>query len=243
MATNHPLGTGTGAAQLPRFRVDFNDVWEHRDDGTEVIVLGTADTQQGHDHPLHEGMLVVCEEPGELQMTGVVRWRRIESGACWVAELDPRTLVYHLRLDQNLLHEAGPAGSVRHGELVLLPEAVTEAERARLARQQLGNFTDQERAEPEPWLEGKLESRQMEPARALTLGVEGTYEVWSRNLAGYSYYGDVSQREGDPVVLVDGTQEVDALVRVLRLPPDTDYPAGRRVWLAEPDWATLRPVP
>jgi hypothetical protein len=75
MATHHPLGTGTGAAQLPRFPVDFNDVWEHRDDGTEVLVLGTADALHGHDHPLHEGMLVVCEEPGELHMTGVVRRR------------------------------------------------------------------------------------------------------------------------------------------------------------------------
>src|SRR5713101_7843062 len=93
MATHQPLGTGTGAAQLPRVRVDFNDVWEQRDDGTAVIVLGTADAPQGHDHPLYEGMLVVCEEPGELHMTGVVRRWRIESGACWVAELDPRTRV------------------------------------------------------------------------------------------------------------------------------------------------------
>lgn len=241
MTTNHPMEYG--AAQLPRFQVDFNDLWEQRDDGTEVILLSTADAQSEHDHAIHEDMLLVCEQPGELQMTGVVRQRQTNFGACWVAELDPRTLVYHIRLSQNLLHDSGPAGSVQHGELVLLPEAVTEDERARLVRQQLGTFTDHDRAKPEPWLEGKLESRQMEPARALTLGVEGTYEAWSRSLAGYSFYGDISRREGDPVVLVDAKQEVDAIVHVLRLPPDADYPAGQRVWLAEPDWTTLRPIP
>jgi hypothetical protein len=73
--------------------------------------------------------------------------------------------------------------------------------------------------------------------------MEGTYEVWARCLAGYSSYGDVSLHEGEPVVIVDATQEADAEVRVLRLPPDLDYPAGRRVWLAEPDRATVRLIP
>lgn len=60
-------------------------------------------------------------------------------------------------------------------------------------------------------------------------------------LASETLQGEVTFENGDPTVLVDDAREVDARMQVCRpLPPDADYPDGRRVWVAEPAWATVR---
>jgi hypothetical protein len=73
--------------------------------------------------------------------------------------------------------------------------------------------------------------------------VEGIYDPWHRSLADRTVHGEAALIAGERVVLVDEAREVDATVRVLRLLRDGQYPEGRRVWLAEPDWGTVRPIP
>jgi hypothetical protein len=48
---------------------------------------------------------------------------------------------------------------------------------------------------------------------------------------------------GLPLTLVDGRDAVDARAQVAYLAPDAAYPEGRRVWLAAPDWTTVRRIP
>jgi len=49
--------------------------------------------------PLAGGITAVFEAPGELQMTGVLRRSVSAAGPYWSGELDPTSLIYHLRLD------------------------------------------------------------------------------------------------------------------------------------------------
>jgi hypothetical protein len=163
-----------------------------------MISVGLVDDWRLAGLALREGMAAIFEEPGELQMRGVLRRLDSELGSYWVGKLDLASVVYHMRLGPGTLTRAGPA------------------EAARLSA-------------PDP---GRA------PAAALTLGVEGTHEVWSRSLAGTRPVVD-----GQALVLVDDRDAVDAHARVLTLPPTPDDPDERRVWLAIPDWTSLRRIP
>jgi hypothetical protein len=187
MRRDHVTQTG-----LLHLLVDFSRL------NGETIPVGPVDGWRLAGLRLTEEMTAVFEEPGELQMTGVLRRIASAVGPYWVGALDVTSLIYHIRLDAGTLTRAGPVEAAR------LPAP------------------DPERA----------------PAVALTLGVEGTHETWARSLT-----GAVPVVDGQPLTLVDGRDEVDARAQVAHLAPDAAYPEGRRVWLALPDWTTVRRIP
>jgi hypothetical protein len=182
--------------------VDFNGL-----DGT-AIPVGAVDSWRLAGLPLADGVTAIFEQPGELQMTGVLRQISSAVGPYWIGEVDPTSLVYHVRLDAGTLAAAGP-----------------ETRYATLARD---GATGDWRPHPRP------------PA-ALTLGVEGAFESWARALLNET--DGTAIVDGQGLVLVDARDAVDARAQVLRLSPDAEFPEGRRVWLATPDWTTLRRIP
>ncbi len=90
-----------------RLLVDFN-----RLSGTTVAV-GPVDSWPLAGLPLTDGMTVIFEQPGELQMAGVLRQTTGAAGAYWSGELDPTSLVDHVRLDAGTLTRAGPTEVAR----------------------------------------------------------------------------------------------------------------------------------
>lgn len=230
-------GGGPAPLRLLRLVVDFNRL-EQRPDGTASIEVGAVGAPVLAGLGLQEGMRAVFEEPGELQMTGVLHRRastigllgsgdmqRTVGGDRWDGELDPHSTTYHVRVEPLTLYYAGLEGCGHYHEWVEAPNP------------DAADAGAMEPAAPPP------ETRPRRPARQLTLGVEGTYDQWQRPLAALTVDGEAALHEGEGIVLIDEAREVDATVRILRLPPDGQYPEGRRVWLAEPDWGTVRPNP
>jgi hypothetical protein len=82
--------------------VDFNGL-----DGT-AIPVGAVDSWRLAGLPLADGVTAIFEQPGELQMTGVLRQITSAVGPYWIGEVDPTSLVYHVRLDAGTLAAAGP---------------------------------------------------------------------------------------------------------------------------------------
>ncbi len=252
--------------RLPRLLVDFNRLGR-RADGVEVIDVGGVDEAGIRGRSLADGMFAVFEEPGELQMTGVLRRATGPAGDYWQGELEGDTLIYHVRIAEQSLYFAGPEGCVRYMEYYRRAADETTSEAQGPARAEGGaapsavsGAEGAEDREPHEEREDQWDVRPQAPAAALTLGVEGTFEQWYRALAGTIPSGEsVLAADGEPIVLVDGEREVDARMRVLHLPPElvadspaagrasgvppSAFPRGRRVWLAEPDWNTLRRIP
>lgn len=281
-------------SMLVRLVVDFMRL-HRRADGTEWISVDAVTASALAGLNLQEGQRAMFEQPGEFQMTGVLRR---ETGAgnvgeFWVGEVDPASLTYHIRVESRTLYFAGPEGCSHFGESVLEPlpasgpvagpepvvssmsstrddaiearqpsteapyaippedapedaqddteEGTTEEDTtagARVASTRAAGVHSQ----PTPRMTVRETRLRTTPWRLLTLGVEGTWEQWHRSLAFNTVYGEETFAEGERVVLIDDAREVDAHVHVLRLPPDVQYPGGRRVWLAEPTWETVRPA-
>jgi hypothetical protein len=227
-----------------RLVVDFNRLEQHPG-GTEFIVVGAVTAPALAGLGLHEGMRAVFEERGELQMTGILHRRAAPATSAdspdtereiWEGELDPHSTTYHVRVEPQTLYYAGPEGFGRSHEWVAVADADT-----RTAAGGGGEGGEAGHRDAQPW--PRLETRPRQPSRMLTLGVEGTYEEWHRSLAALTVRGEAALVEGERVVLIDEGREVDAIVRVLRLPPDERYTSGRRIWLVEPAWDTVRPNP
>ena len=247
-----------GSSEPLRLVVDFNRL-QQRPNGTASIEVGTATAPMLATLGLREGMRAVFEQPGELQMAGVLHRRasafgllgsgnmqRAVGGDRWEGELDPHSTTYHVRVEPLTLYYAGPEGCGHYHEWVEASniDATDTTGMAPGALPSVGRMGDAN-ADPDPHrrLRPPLERRPRRPARQLTIGVEGTYDQWQRPLAAGTVYGEAALIEGEAIVLIDEAREVDATVRLLRLPPDGRYPKGRRVWLAEPDWGTVRPNP
>lgn len=147
-------------------------------------------------------------------------------------------MIYHIAVAPQTLYHAGPEGCARYASWA--PGRLPEPD----ARTKGDGVEGVEGVEaPKPSGPPTISNRMMRtptPWRRLTLGVEGTWEQWQGSLAFDTLQGESAFEDGDPTVLVDDAREVDARVHVWRLPPDADYPDGRRVWVAEPDWATVR---
>ncbi len=123
-------GGGPALLQLVRLVVDFNRL-QQRPDGTASIAVGAVTAPVLVGLGLQEGMRAVFEEPGELQMTGVLHRRastiglpgsgdtqRAAGGDRWDGELDPHSTTYHVRVEPLTLYYAGPEGCGHYHEWV-----------------------------------------------------------------------------------------------------------------------------
>lgn len=208
-------------------------------EGTELVTLGPVDAPWLAGLDLREGMRAILEEPGAFQMTATLHHSRAEATGqdFWEGELDPRSLIYHIGVAPQTLFDAGPEGCAHYPGWMLGRLAEPDSEGG------TGDVGGGDAPKPSgPPTSSEWMLRTPTPWRLLTLGVEGTWEQWHRSLALYTVSGEATFADGDPTVLVDDAREVDARVHVWRLPPDVDYPDGRRVWVAEPDWATVRRI-
>lgn len=233
--TNHPAPD----PGLVRLFVDFMQGHANAE-GTEIVSVGPVDAPALMGRDLREGMRAIFEEPGEFQLTGTLHRHRAGTTGqeFWEGALDPHSLVYHIRVAPQTLYDAGPEGCVRFASWApgRLPEPSSQGG---AGDGEDGGSGDAPKPSGPPTISNRM-MRTPTPWRLLTLGVEGTWEQWQCSLAFDTVYGEAAFEDGELTVLVDDAREVDARVHVWRLPPDTDYPDGRRVWVAEPAWATVR---
>lgn len=225
-------GAASAGPALLRRPVDFHRL-RHDPHGQESITVDLVDAPALAGLELREGMQAVFEEPGELQMTGTLRRRRVEATGreCWEGELNPHSLVYHICLAPRTLYDAGPEGCARY--VSWTPGRLPDPREPRLEPSAQGGGEAPKPSGPPTIANHTM--RLPTPWRLLTLGVEGTWEQWDRALAFDTLQGEAAFADGAPAVLVD-----DARVQVWCLPPDVDYPSGRRIWVAEPAWSTVR---